>query len=132
MAADLFETYVVTVGATMVLIALLVTARRRHAAGADGLPLLIGGVCIITSIIGTYFVRLGKGSRSWARSTRASGHRDPARSPIAIYCRHRNMRSATSTPTSTSTVGGDPGAGTGFTGMDLFWCMLLGLGRHRR
>ena len=63
MAADLFETYVVTVGATMVLTALLVTT-----ASADGLlalmslPLLIGGVCVITSIIGTYFVRLGKGT----------------------------------------------------------------------
>jgi K(+)-stimulated pyrophosphate-energized sodium pump len=60
MAADLFETYVVTIGATMVLTALLLK-------GADdllalmSLPLLIGGVCIITSIIGTYFVRLGGG-----------------------------------------------------------------------
>ncbi len=58
MAADLFETYVVTVGITMVMVALLVGA------GATllplmSLPLLIGGVCIITSIIGTYFVRLG-------------------------------------------------------------------------
>ena len=35
------------------------------------LPLAIGGVCIITSIIGTYFVRLGKTTTSWARSTRA-------------------------------------------------------------
>ena len=58
MAADLFETYVVTVGITMVMVALLV--------GGDlllplmGLPLLIGGVCIITSIIGTYMVRLGR------------------------------------------------------------------------
>ncbi len=62
MAADLFETYVVTVGATMVLTALLVKS-----AGPDtllalmSLPLLIGGVCVIASIIGTYFVRLGKG-----------------------------------------------------------------------
>ncbi|HET7575059.1 MAG TPA: sodium-translocating pyrophosphatase [Sphingomicrobium sp.] len=60
MAADLFETYVVTVGITMVSVAL--------ALGASPLlmplmilPLLIGGVCIITSIIGTYMVRLGKG-----------------------------------------------------------------------
>ncbi|MDQ3144977.1 MAG: sodium/proton-translocating pyrophosphatase, partial [Pseudomonadota bacterium] len=63
MAADLFETYVVTVGATMVLTALLVTT-----ASDDGLlalmslPLLIGGVCVLTSILGTYFVRLGKGT----------------------------------------------------------------------
>ncbi|WEK47694.1 MAG: sodium-translocating pyrophosphatase [Candidatus Andeanibacterium colombiense] len=59
MAADLFETYVVTVGATMVMIALLLkTAPNLGALMA--LPLLIGGVCIVTSIIGTYFVRLGK------------------------------------------------------------------------
>jgi K(+)-stimulated pyrophosphate-energized sodium pump len=67
MAADLFETYVVTIGATMVLTALLVGA---GIAGDNlglldqfkklmALPLLIGGVCIITSIIGTYFVKLG-------------------------------------------------------------------------
>ena len=61
MAADLFETYVVTVGATMVLLALTF----GDLVGNDmlnnlmSLPLIVGGVCIITSIIGTYFVRLG-------------------------------------------------------------------------
>ena len=58
MAADLFETYVVTIGATMIMTALLV----KNAANLEALmaiPLLIGGVCIVTSIIGTYFVRLG-------------------------------------------------------------------------
>jgi len=59
MAADLFETYVVTVGATMVLIALLVTAAPAQMLALMSLPLIIGGACIITSIIGTYFVRLG-------------------------------------------------------------------------
>jgi len=61
MAADLFETYVVTVGATMVLLALLVTA-GPGLLPLMSLPLLVGGACIITSIIGTYFVRLGRGS----------------------------------------------------------------------
>jgi K(+)-stimulated pyrophosphate-energized sodium pump len=62
MAADLFETYVVTVGITMVSIALAVGASPLLIPLMT-LPLLIGGVCIITSIIGTYFVRLGaKGS----------------------------------------------------------------------
>ncbi len=58
MAADLFETYVVTIGATMIMTALLV----KNAANLDALmaiPLLIGGVCIVTSIVGTYFVKLG-------------------------------------------------------------------------
>src|SRR5574338_522448 len=62
MAADLFETYVVTVGATMVLIALLLKSAGDMLLPLMTLPLLMGGVCIITSIIGTYFVRLGGGT----------------------------------------------------------------------
>jgi K(+)-stimulated pyrophosphate-energized sodium pump len=58
MAADLFETYVVTVGITMVMVALLVGGELLLP--LMSLPLLIGGVCIITSVIGTYMVRLGK------------------------------------------------------------------------
>jgi K(+)-stimulated pyrophosphate-energized sodium pump len=60
MAADLFETYAVTTVATMVLAAIFF-----RTAGADvllkmmTLPLAIGGVCIITSIVGTFFVKLG-------------------------------------------------------------------------
>jgi K(+)-stimulated pyrophosphate-energized sodium pump len=62
MAADLFETYVVTVGITMVSVALAV-GTSPLLLPLMTLPLLIGGVCIITSIIGTYMVRLGaKGS----------------------------------------------------------------------
>ena len=60
MAADLFETYVVTVGATMVLTALTLKG-ASNLMNLMALPLLIGGVCIVTSIIGTYFVRLGGG-----------------------------------------------------------------------
>jgi K(+)-stimulated pyrophosphate-energized sodium pump len=60
MAADLFETYAVTTVATMVLAAIFF-----RTAGADvllkmmTLPLAIGGICIITSIVGTFFVKLG-------------------------------------------------------------------------
>src|SRR3954466_11738937 len=60
MAADLFETYVVTVGITMVSVALAL-GTSPLLMPLMVLPLLIGGVCIITSIIGTYMVRLGKG-----------------------------------------------------------------------
>ena len=60
MAADLFETYVVTVGITMVSVALALGASPLLMPLMT-LPLLIGGVCIITSIIGTYMVRLGNG-----------------------------------------------------------------------
>jgi K(+)-stimulated pyrophosphate-energized sodium pump len=59
MAADLFETYAVTVVATMVLAAIFF--RESAAVGTMMLlPLAICGVCIVTSIIGTFFVRLGK------------------------------------------------------------------------
>ncbi|WP_417461791.1 sodium-translocating pyrophosphatase [Kordiimonas sp.] len=57
MAADLFETYVVTIGATMVLSALFIAS---GAAEIMQLPLIIGGACILTSILGTFFVKLGK------------------------------------------------------------------------
>ena len=56
MAADLFETYAVTLVATM-LLATIQTA-IDPAAGML-MPLAIGGVCILASILGTFFVRLG-------------------------------------------------------------------------
>jgi len=58
MAADLFETYVVTIAATMVLGSIMFST-----AGTLALyPMGIAAACIVTSIIGTYFVRLGKNS----------------------------------------------------------------------
>ncbi|WP_037499040.1 sodium-translocating pyrophosphatase [Sphingomonas jaspsi] len=62
MAADLFETYVVTVGATMVLTALLMKGVGDLLPNLMALPLLIGGACILTSIVGTFFVKLGGGT----------------------------------------------------------------------
>ena len=58
MAADLFETYAVTAVATMVLAAIFY-AKSTLLVNMMTLPLAIGGVCIITSIIGTFFVKLG-------------------------------------------------------------------------
>jgi K(+)-stimulated pyrophosphate-energized sodium pump len=57
MAADLFETYAVTTVATMVLAAIFF-AGTPILASMMTLPLAIGAVCIITSIIGTFFVKL--------------------------------------------------------------------------
>jgi len=58
MAADLFETYVVTIVGTMLMAGIYFTGNVL----SDMMlyPLIIGAVCIITSIIGTFFVRLGK------------------------------------------------------------------------
>ena len=58
MAADLFETYAVTVVATMVLAAVFF-AGQPNLGALMIYPLAICGACIITSIIGTFFVRLG-------------------------------------------------------------------------
>jgi K(+)-stimulated pyrophosphate-energized sodium pump len=57
MAADLFETYAVTTVATMVLAAIFF-AGTPILANMMTLPLAIGAICIITSIAGTFFVRL--------------------------------------------------------------------------
>src|SRR5438132_6686382 len=57
MAADLFETYVVTIVATMLLAAIFFAPPLLDKMLI--LPLAIAAVCIITSVIGTFFVRLG-------------------------------------------------------------------------
>ena len=62
MAADLFETYAVTVVATMILASIFFLGSSIEA-NMMTLPLAIGGVCILGSVIGTFFVKLGK-SRS--------------------------------------------------------------------
>jgi K(+)-stimulated pyrophosphate-energized sodium pump len=57
MAADLFETYAVTIVATMLLAAIFFDEPMRTTMMA--LPLVIGSVCILASVVGTFFVRLG-------------------------------------------------------------------------
>ena len=140
MAADLFETYVVTLGLTMVSIALLIKADSAELTRLMTLPLLVGGVCIITSIIGTYMVRLGKGSIMGALY---KGFWTSALLAVpAIYgaCKYvlgdlnatiggaGFLNGATDDLTTSLDAPATTGAAMmSFTGMDLFWCMMIGL-----
>ena len=64
MAADLFETYAVTLVATMLLAATFFSGPAQETMLI--LPLVLGAVCIVGSIIGTFFVRLGGGTNIMA------------------------------------------------------------------
>ena len=123
MAADLFETYVVTVGATMVLIALLVTGVSdvQLFNNLMALPLLVGGVCITTSIIGTFFVRLGGGTNIMGAMYKGFLVTAVLSIP-AIYLSTQYALGDLNTP-----IGGGLTGEGAFTGMQLFWCMMLGL-----
>ena len=66
MAADLFETYAVTVVATMVL-ASIFFAGQEGLSSAMIYPLAIGGLSILTSIAGTYFVKMGDDDTEWGK-----------------------------------------------------------------
>ncbi|MFL9840745.1 sodium-translocating pyrophosphatase [Sphingomonas sp. ST-64] len=118
MAADLFETYVVTIGLTMVSIALLVGGLADDAMLAlMALPLIVGGVCIITSIIGTYMVRLGSGQSIMGALYKGFWTTAILAVPAIWFASQYTL--------------GDLNAAIGdqaFTGMDLFWCMMIGLG----
>ena len=107
MAADLFETYAVTSVATMLLGTLLFT----NFEGALFYPLVIGGVAIICSIIGTWFVKLGKKNNIMGalyKGLIASG----ILAAIAFY------------PVTKLLMEGNPG---GYSVMDLFICAITGL-----
>ncbi|MFO1166867.1 MAG: sodium-translocating pyrophosphatase [Rhodoblastus sp.] len=59
MAADLFETYAVTVVATMVLGSIFFVGQGDALVNSMVYPMAICAACIVTSIVGTYFVKLG-------------------------------------------------------------------------
>jgi K(+)-stimulated pyrophosphate-energized sodium pump len=138
MAADLFETYVVTVGATMVLtLLLLADVSAPLFAGLVALPLLIGGACILTSIIGTYFVRLGRGGTNVMGAMYKGFIVTAVLSVPLIYLAIQVALGDMGTIVVAENLGAvDPGApfaeeGTAaiapFTGMDLFWSSVVGL-----
>jgi len=116
MAADLFETYVVTVGATMVLTALLLKGTGALLEPLMALPLLIGGVCIVTSIIGTYFVRLGGGTNVMGAMYKGFLVSAVLAIPAIWFATNYALGSMEA-----------PIGETGFNGRSLFYCSLLGL-----
>ncbi|WP_375249008.1 sodium-translocating pyrophosphatase [Sphingomonas sp.] len=131
MAADLFETYVVTLGVTMVSIALLIQASPAELMRLMSLPLIVGGVCIITSIIGTYMVRLGSNGSIMGALYKGFWTSAILSIPAIWAAAHYTLGDMN------AVIGGagflDAGndgatAAAGFTGMDLFWCMMIGLG----
>ncbi|MXP41516.1 sodium-translocating pyrophosphatase [Altererythrobacter soli] len=136
MAADLFETYVVTVGATMVLTALLFTGLGDLLLPMMSLPLLIGGGCIVTSIIGTYFVRLGGGKNIMGAMYKGFLVTAILSIPVIwfmIQFALGDMNAVIGGEAQNVDVGaplaeeGTAAQVGGFTGWALFWCSMLGL-----
>ena len=111
MAADLFETYVVTIAATMVLGAIL-----YGTVGALALyPMAIAAACIVTSIAGTFFVRLSKGSTNVMGALYKGLIATGVLSALAILGVTHQI------------LGFGVVASTGYTGIDFYICALIGL-----
>ena len=113
MAADLFETYVVTIVATMVLSSIFFT----NDFGMTIYPLAIGGSCIITSIIGTFFVKLGK-SKNIMGALYKGFVATAILSLIVLY------------PVTDKIIGIDniyKSSNASFTGLGLYFCGAIGL-----
>ena len=115
MAADLFETYIVTVVATMVLASIFFSGDLKDTMMMY--PLSIAGVCIISSIIGTYFVRLGN-SENVMFALYKGFLASSILSAVLLYFITDHVIGIDST----FSVGEKS-----FTGISLFYCGLLGL-----
>ncbi|HWM46713.1 MAG TPA: sodium-translocating pyrophosphatase [Xanthobacteraceae bacterium] len=116
MAADLFETYAVTAVATMVLAAIFFASSSALLLPMMTLPLAIGGVCIITSIVGTFFVKLSSGENPSIMGALYKGLIATAiLSLIGIGLVVHQL------------IGFGPLAGVGYSGMSLFICGIVGL-----
>ena len=114
MAADLFETYAVTIVATMVLSSIFFPNDMSMMI----YPLTIGGACILTSIIGTFFVRLGSNSKNVMNALYKGFIVSAIASLIVLY------------PVTDYVLGLDniyKLKGKSFTGIDLYYCGVIGL-----
>jgi K(+)-stimulated pyrophosphate-energized sodium pump len=116
MAADLFETYAVTVVATMVLAAIFFAA-SPNLANIMLYPLAICGACIVTSIIGTFFVRLGKSQSIMGALYKGFIASAVLSVPAIWYVTDKLIGFNTQLTVQ----------GMTFTGMSLFYCALAGL-----
>ncbi len=115
MAADLFETYAVTVVATMLLGAIFFTGEAQSALML--FPLLVGGICLLASVAGTYLVKLGP-SRN-IMSALYKGFLGAAIIAAIILI-----------PVTLLFLGGSTtydGGGASFTGWGIYGCTLVGL-----
>ena len=114
MAADLFETYVVTMVATMVLGSIFFADSSADMGNIIQYPLTIGAVCIVASIIGMYFVRLGS-SQNIMGALYKGFVVSALLSAIALY------------PLTQWVLGFGEIGSSGVTGLQLFLCGLIGL-----
>ena len=113
MAADLFETYAVTIVATMVLSSIFFHGDMHMMI----YPLTIGGACIITSIVGTFFVKLGN-SKNVMNALYKGFIATAILSLIILY------------PVTDYVIGFDSSYNVGdkyFNGMSLYYCGIIGL-----
>jgi len=115
MAADLFETYAVTIVATMVLSTIFFVGNTEMLI----YPLAIGGSCLIASIVGTFFVRLGKSNNIMGALYK--GFIASALFSLVIMY-----------PVTNYVIGFDTsftpnGSDITFTGQSLYYCAIVGL-----
>ncbi len=115
MAADLFETYAVTIVATMVLASIFFDGAQ--ATTLMLFPLLIGATCVVTSIIGTFFVKLGA-NNSIMGALYKGFIVTAILSAVALVALVYGWLGTEETYTA---------AGSTFNGADLMWCGLIGL-----
>ena len=114
MAADLFETYAVTTVATMVLAVIFFGGTPDALMKMMVYPLAIGGICIIASIIGTFFVRLGTN-----QSIMGALYKGMFATAILSLIGIAGVTNYV--------IGFGPLPGVNFSGADLYYCGVVGL-----
>jgi len=120
MAADLFETYAVTIVATMLLAAIFFSGEVVRSLLLY--PLVIGAVCIVASVVGTFFVRLGPSNNIMAALYK--GLAASAGLSLVLVLIVTAVMFGFRTPIEMAAGGG---ATVAITGGNLFVCALVGL-----